>query len=428
MDTEVMIQVLLMLLVVFVLARLASSVFNRFGVPGLIGEILIGIAIANFVIGDWSLMGALDLENEHSLNREILSVLAELGAIFLLFSVGLETRVKHLMSVGKTAFMVAVLGVMVPFILGYAFILAWDGNSTHAMFIGASMVATSVGITARVIKDMKLTEKKESRIIIGAAVIDDILGMIILAIVVGTAGSNGGGVADIALITVSAVLFVVIILLFCAKCVPKINGYMEKRKAAKLAADPNCKQTTVNKLALAIIVCLGLALLSQYIGLAAIIGAFLAGMVFADNAWEWGLEQKVESLNVFLVSFFFVNVGLNVDLSSVTGQVLLLAVIIILIAILSKYVGCFTGAKLADKEMDRTSANIIGIGMVPRGEVGIIVASIGLGLGASVFSRDLYTVVVLMSVITTIIAPVFLSRAFRKKYPGEYCLTADDKI
>lgn len=426
MSTEVLVQILLMLFVVFVLARLASTIFNRFGVPGLIGEILIGIVIANLVIGDWSLMDSLGL-TEGSFNLELMEVLAELGVIFLLFSVGLETRVKHLTSVGRAAILVAVLGVLVPFILGYAFILYWDGNVQHAMFMGAAMVATSVGITARVIKDMKLTDTKEARIIVGAAVIDDILGMIILAIVAGMAESGGDiSIASVASIAIMAVVFVLVILLFCAKCVPKINEYMEKRKAARLEADPNCKVYSVNKLALAIAVCLGLAMLSQWIGLAAIIGAFLAGMIFADHAWEWDLEHKVESLNVFLVSFFFVNVGLKVDIGSITGQVLLLAVIIIILAIISKYIGCSLGAKFGDKELDKDSTNIIGIGMIPRGEVGIIVASIGLSYGA--ITGDLYTVVVLMSVVTTLIAPLFLSRAFRKKYTPEYCVTADDKI
>ena len=405
MESEVLGQILLMLFVIFILAYAASAVFNRFGVPGLIGEILIGIAIANIVVGDWSFREMLGLQ-AGSMNEEILEVLAELGVIFLLFAVGLETKVCNLLSIGKTAFYVALLGVIIPFILGYTFIMYYDGNTYHAMFMGAAMVATSVGITARVIKDMGLTDRKESRIIIGAAVIDDILGMIVLAVVAGMAETGEFSITNILIISISAVLFVILIILFCLKGIPKIQAYSCRRKECG-------KSTNVNMLALSIIVCLGLAALSQYIGLAAIIGAFLAGMLFADCSCEWKLSDKVEALNVFLVSFFFVSVGFKIDISDMTSEILMVGIVIIILAFISKYVGCYIGSK-TDRSMEKDSSNIIGIGMVPRGEVGIIVASIGLATG--VLSNSLYSVVVMMSIVTTIIAPVFLSRAFKKKY------------
>ena len=407
---------LIMLATVLLLAKAASAVFDRFGIPGLIGEILAGVLIANLVIGDWSFMGFLELGAGTS-NQTVLDVLAELGVIFLLFSVGLETRVKELMSVGRAAFLVAALGVMVPFIMAYAFMMFHDGNTTHAMFLGAALVATSVGITARVIKDMRLTETKEAKIIIGAAVIDDIMGMVILAIVVGMATSGSANVSDALLITVEAVVFVLVTLLFCLKGIPKINEYFEKRASAEAHEHSSADdRRPLQRMALMIIVCLIFSALSQYIGLAAIIGAFLAGMIFADNIREWGLEGKVEILNVFFVSFFFVNVGLKVDIAAVDTEILILATAVILIAFVSKYVGCFAGAKFGDRSVDRESANIIGIGMIPRGEVGIIVASIGLAEGA--VTAQIYTVVVMMSLVTTVVAPILLSRAYRKKYPN----------
>ena len=406
MESEVLGQILLMLFVIFILAYAASAVFNRFGVPGLIGEIFIGIAIANIAIGDWSFRDMLGLQTG-GINEEILEVLAELGVIFLLFAVGLETRVCNLLSIGKTAMYVAILGVIIPFVLGYAFIMYYDGNTYHAMFMGAAMVATSVGITARVIKDMGLTEKKESRIIIGAAVIDDILGMIVLAVVAGMAETGELSITSILVITVSAVLFVILIILFCMKGVPRISEYFGKRKECG-------KETKVNMLALSIIACLGLAAMSQYIGLAAIIGAFLAGMLFADCSCEWKLSDKVESLNVFLVSFFFVSVGFKIDLSDMTSEILMIGVVVIIFAFISKYVGCYAGSRIGDKTMEKDSSRIIGVGMIPRGEVGIIVASIGLSAG--VLSNSLYSVVVMMSIVTTIIAPIFISKAFKKKY------------
>ena len=412
-------QLLFMLAVVLLLAKSASVVFNKFGVPGLIGEIFIGILIANLVIGDWSLLEALGLGggNNPTENQYILDVLGELGIIFLLFSVGLETRVRELISVGRAAFMVAILGVVIPFGMAYAFMMFQDGNSTHAMFLGAALVATSVGITARVIKDMKLTDTKEAKIIIGAAVIDDVMGMVILAIVVGMATSGSADIVHALTITISAVVFVFATMLFCLKGVPKIDEYMKNRPKAQKAQSCDADvQGQAWKAAMMIITCLAFAVISQWIGLAAIIGAFLAGMVFADNIEEWDMKEKMDILNIFFVSFFFVNVGLKVDLSSITGEILLLAAVVIIIAFASKYIGCFLGAKFGDKSLDKSSANIIGIGMVPRGEVGIIVASIGLAEYA--ITGELYTIVVMMSVITTIVAPIFLCRACRKKYCG----------
>ena len=429
-------KILLMILVVFASAKLASFIFNRIGIPGLVGEILVGVIFASLVIGDSTIaekLGLFDLAQDPRDNTtayHVLEVFSELGVMFLLFSVGLETRVKDLMSVGKAAFLVALLGVLIPFAFGYAYIEFFqDGNMYHALFLGAAMVATSVGITARVIKDMRLTDAKESRIIIGAAVIDDILGMIVLAIVSGMANSGGDvNIVDILVITLSAFGFVIAVMLFAYFVVPKIKQKVQEYNDAKFEKDKNYIPTKYNMLILAIILCFGFAWLANFIGLAAIIGAFLAGMIFADYAVIWGLEEKMEAINTLLVSFFFVNVGLKVDLSGINADLILTIVIVIVLAVLGKFIGCSLGAKLGDKTLEKSSTSIIGIGMVPRGEVGIIVASIGLGMGEAIFSRELYTVVVLMSVITTIIAPPMLSAAFKKKYKTDYVVQPDDQI
>lgn len=430
-----LISVLLMLLVVFVAAKLASFLFNRFGVPGLVGEILVGIILA-ISIGDSSIAQFLGLyeiqegvrvEGE---NFEILHVLAEVGVMFLLFSVGLETRVKDLMAVGKTAFLVALLGVIVPFIFGFLYVdmVYMQGNMQYALFLGAAMVATSVGITARVIKDKHLIEAKESRIIIGAAVIDDVLGMIVLAIVSGMASSSGDiDIGHVILITVEAFIFVIAMMVIAGKVVPWIHEVVQARNERKWKEDNNYVPVKLNMLAVAIAACFGFAWLAEFIGLAAIIGSFLAGMLFADYAFEWKLEEKIEGITTFLVSFFFVYVGLMVDLSAVDSEVIISFVVVLILAIIGKYVGCGIGAKIGDKTTDMTSFNIIGIGMIPRGEVGIIVATIGLGIFGSGFS-PLYTIVVLMSVATTIIAPPLLSMAFSRKYKDEFIIQPEDRL
>lgn len=421
-----MMEVLFAMAVILALARLGSIIFAKLGLPGLIGEILVGVIIAN-IAGGAFMTDVLNIDvavpND---NYEVLHVLAELGVIFLLFSVGLETKVKDLLGSGKAAFLCAVLGVILPFIAGFALILALGDYSTNAaMFMGAAMVATSVGITARIIKDMKLMDAKESRIIIAAAVIDDVLGMVVLAIVQGMAVSDDINMVDLAIIIFKAVAFVLVAIAVAKWVVPKIHDFFDERNR-KIVASGKVPYS-FNKLVLSIIVCLSMAYLAEYIGLAAIIGAFLAGMMFANYAWEWELEHKIEAITSFLISFFFVNVGLQVDLSTMTeASVLILAGIVIVLALLTKYIGCGVGARLGDKTVDKSSMNIIGVGMMPRGEVGIIIAAIGLASG--VMTADLYGVVVLMSVATTIIAPPILSSLFKKKYKEEYTIVPEDNL
>jgi len=433
-------KILLMLLVVFATAKGVSFIFNRIGIPGLVGEILVGVVFASVMIGDSTIAVKLgifemtpDGRSDDTVINHVLEVFSELGVMFLLFSVGLETRVKDLLSVGKAAFLVAGLGVVIPFVFGYAFIeISQGGNMYHALFMGAAMVATSVGITARVIKDMRLTDAKESRIIIGAAVIDDILGMIVLAIVSGMANSGEIDITNIIIITLSAFAFVIGTMLFAFFVVPRIKAWVQSYNDKKFEKDKDFIPIKFNMMILAIALCFAFALLAETLGLAAIIGAFLAGMIFADYAVIWGMEEKVEAINSLLVSFFFVNVGLKVDMSGIDTNLVITLAAVIVLAVLGKYIGCSIGAKLGDKSLGKASTNIIGIGMVPRGEVGIIVASIGLRIaeesGVDVFTPELYTVVVLMSVITTIISPPLLSAAFRKRYKTDYVVQPEDQL
>lgn len=438
-----LLQLLLALVVLFALARVGSAIVSRFGLPGLIGEIVMGVIIANLVIGDFSLMDALHITlddpttklNEESDVYKVIYAIAELGVIFLLFTVGMETKVKDLMSSGRAALLCAILGVIVPFICGYALVMSiGDGNTNHALFLAASMVATSVGITARIIKDMHLMDAKEARIIIAAAVIDDVLGMIVLAIVKGMVQSGEISIGSIALITLQAVAFVFVIIAACKWVVPRIYDYFEARKKAKEAKGE--VPASVNKLVLALIVCLAMSAFAEHIGLAAIIGAFLAGMLFADHAWEWGLEEKIDSISTFMLSFFFLNVGMHVNLSSMSdSSIIILTVATLVLALISKFIGCGLGAKIGDRSLNKQSLGIIGVGMMPRGEVGIIIASIGLMLTYKVgdvevraMSEELYTVVVLMSVITTIVAPPILAKLFRRKYNEEYRILDEDTL
>ena len=426
-------QVLLTLAVVFILAKTMSRVVSKLGAPGLVGEIVLGVILANLVLGDFNIAEALDIREGDSTN-EVLEIFSELGVVFLLFTVGLETRVKDLTSVGKAAVLVATLGVIVPFIVGYVYVMFfYDGEFYHAMFMGAAMVATSVGITARVIKDMGLMDVKESRIIIGAAVIDDILGMIVLAIVSGMAKTGEIDFVNVIEVAVIAVGFVLIVLIIAGKILPLLHQKIRERNDRRIAEDPDFVPVRANMFIVALAVCLVFAYFADYVGLATIIGSFLGGMLFAEHAWEWKLEDKFESISTLFVSFFFVYVGMNVNLEMFFDkpELLVTAFIVIVLACITKYIGCGMGAKIADPHLEKSSFNIIGCGMMPRGEVGIIVALLGTKIlvdGASVVSDEMYAIIVLMCIATTLIAPPILSVLYNKKYKTEYKIADEDKL
>ncbi|MDX2031574.1 MAG: cation:proton antiporter [Blastocatellia bacterium] len=370
------------LFVMFVAAKLAAEIFERLHQPAVAGEILAGIIIGPGVL-------ALVAPNE------LTSALAEIGVIFLLFLVGLETKPADIFRVGPRALAVAILGVIVPFILGWAVMLAWGVTNIEAIFVGSAMVATSVGITARVLGQMGLLNLEVSRIILGAAVIDDILGLLILAVV----SSMARGEINYAQILTTAgmaVGFTLLIILVGARAVNRISPRIEKLKVGQ------------SYLVFGLSLCLGLALVASYIGVAAIIGAFLAGMALSESAEKTDMPHQAEAVTEFLLPFFLANIGMQLKLDSFLNRsTIVLAVLITFLAVIAKLIGCGAAAW----SMGRKKAAQVGMGMVPRGEVGIVVAQIGLGL--HVISDAVYGVVLFMAIATTLIAPPFLARLFK---------------
>ena len=370
-------QILFSLFLIFASAKLLGEVFERFKQSAVIGEILAGVILGPQV---FNLIGT----------SEIFPVLAQIGAIILLFTIGLQTKVEEMMSVGRTSLIVAFLGVIFPFIFGYLYILIIDHTTVEAMFIGAAMVATSVGITARVFADLGIIEAKVARVILGAAVIDDVIGLVVLAIVTGL-GKGTLSFVKIGLIVLEAVGFIAFLIIIGRKVVHR----MIPRVASFRTRDA--------VFSLAILFCLFLSAVASYIDLAAIVGAFLAGMVLAELNIEFNLSVKTESLYNFLVPFFFVILGSWVDLSIFAKPALLWAALIITVfAILGKLIGCGLGAL----NLGKKDAVVVGFGMVPRGEVGMIIASIGLSMKA--ITSDLYTVIIFMVMATTLITPPIL--------------------
>ncbi len=373
--------------IIFGAAKLLGEVFERLNQPGIVGEILAGIVIGPSVLG-WIAPG------------EFLDALAELGVMFLLFRVGLEVKASELVRVGGTAMVVAGLGVAVPFAFGWGILALWGAQSIEAIFMGAAMVATSVGITAQVLASRGLMQVRAAKIILAAAVVDDVLGLLVLALVSSVARGEIR-VLDLVITALAAIGFTVLVATWGTRTVSRVLPQMgEKLRLAEA------------EFALSMILLFGLALLAVYAGVAAIIGAFLAGMALSESVGD-RVHDLAHGVTELLVPFFLAGIGLHLSLGAFSDvSTLMLAGTILLAAIVSKFAGCGLGAI----GLGKADAVRIGTGMVPRGEVGLVVAQIGLGLG--VVSARIYGVVVFMAVATTLVAPPLLAAAFRGAKPA----------
>jgi Kef-type K+ transport system membrane component KefB len=377
---------LLELFVIFVAAKLGGELFERFKMPAVLGEILAGVVFGPYAVG-WVIP-----------SPTVLSV-AELGAIFLLFTVGLETRPKDLLRVGREATAVALGGIALPFIFGFGYMALASHPIHESTFVAAAMVATSVGITARVLRDIEALNTSAARIILGAAVIDDIIGMILLALVVGLVSVGGVRWLQLAVLTLEALAFTFFMLFVAPRVMRRVS--------------PNIGRLSTHnpQLILALTICLGLSVAAEKIGLAAIIGAFFAGLTFSDFSPRWNLQPRVEAINEFLAPFFFFTMGARLNLKVLTPDLIMAAAIISVLAIIAKILGC--GLPVMGR--GRQVAMQVGVGMTPRGEVGLIVALIGLQM--NMISPSAYAIVIFMTAATTLFAPPVLRILFRKT-PG----------
>ncbi len=399
--------VVLSLAVMLLSAKLGGHFAVRFKQPAVLGELLVGV-----LLGNLSLLGLAWFEP--MAQDTFVDMFARVGVIILLFEVGLESTVSQMMKVGVSALLVAVIGVVVPFAVGYLVTRALlpEASTYVALFIGATLTATSVGITARVLKDLEKNQLPESRVILGAAVIDDVLGLVILAVVTGVIGAADRGselaLSEVAVTLGKAVAFLVLSLVIGIWLSPRMFKFASRLRAGMVL------------LAFALAFCFGLAWLADFIGLAPIVGAFAAGLILEDVHYaelktkeHHTLEQLVHPLSNFLVPIFFVLMGMRTDLQSFTAPgVLSLAAALTVVAIGGKLV---SGLGALGKGLDRLS---IGVGMVPRGEVGLIFASIGSQLtvkGERVIDEKVFSAVVVMVIVTTMLTPPVLKWSLNRR-------------
>ena len=403
--------VLLGLAAMLLAAKVCGEVFERFGQPAVLGELAAGIILGNLAL--FGLGWAEPLKT-----NQVIAALAELGVIILLFEVGLETNLDEMRAVGWSSFLVAVLGVIVPFFLGWG-VAQWFIPEEHLLgkiFIGATLCATSVGITARVLKDIGKLDTPAARIVLGAAVVDDVLGLIILAVIQGVIKATGSGAAvsvlGFVLIAVKAFGFLALALAVGHFLMPRLVrgvGHFEGRGVL---------------LSMGLAFCLVMAWLAGLVGLAPIVGAFAAGLILDEVHFESvaqhekkDLEQLLAPVSVILVPVFFVLMGLKVNLKELARPELLgFAAVLTLAAIIGKQV-CALG--VLEKGVNRLS---VGLGMIPRGEVGLIFAGIGAtlmlpnanGAPERVINEATFGAIVIMVLVTTLVTPPALKWAMSR--------------
>ncbi|MDT5263156.1 MAG: hypothetical protein QOC61_2160 [Acidobacteriota bacterium] len=403
--------VLLALALMLLIAKLGGELFTKLKQPAVLGELLGGI-----LFGSLSLFGVAWVERLRA--DAVVGALAEIGVIILLFEVGLESNLGEMRSVGWSSFLVATLGVVVPFFLGWGvavLFLPGEQMLVH-VFIGATLCATSVGITARVLRDLGRLQTREASIILGAAVIDDVLGLLILAVVAGAirASANGQTLAlfDVGLIALKSIAFLAGAILLGQYVVPHLfrgAGRLESRGVL---------------ISFAVAFCFLLSWTAAAVGLAPIVGAFAAGLVLDEAHFESFVrrgEQQVSELlapvSALLVPVFFVLMGLKVDLGAfASARVLGFALVLTFVAILGKQ-ACSLG--VTQRGVGRLA---VGLGMIPRGEVGLIFAGIGAtlvlpnaqGITEPVIGPATFAAVVIMVVVTTLVTPPALKWALQR--------------
>lgn len=379
------------------------------GQPSVLGELLIGIGLGNL------LLPVLGHTVQLARSDPTLLFLGQVGVLILLFDVGLEADLRALAGVGVSSLLVALVGIAVPMGLGWALAAWWlpDSPALAHVFIGATLAATSVGITARVLKDLKATQRREGQIILGAALIDDILGLVVLAVVAGTVTAAAGGGAGLSALAIGAIVLRAVLFLG----VTIVLGHFLSGPIVRLAGKTGHPETM---LVVGLALCFTLAFVAEQIGLADIVGAFAAGLLLDPygkgvraRAEDATLAELLRPLSSLFVPLFFVLMGLQVDVVSLLNPTILIFAGVLTVAAVAGKLASAAG--VVSRGVDRLA---VGLGMIPRGEVGLIFAGIGASLtlrGEPLLSTGMFSAVVVMVLVTTLVAPIGLRWALTRR-------------
>jgi Kef-type K+ transport system membrane component KefB len=395
------VHIIISLAVLLFSAKLFAEIFHRIKMPVVLGELLAGIIVGPFALGGLPIFNGEPLV----ILDETVKHIGEIAAIVILFIAGLEITPREFLKGGAASFTVGSLGVIIPFFVGFYVFLTFGLEAIESMLVATALTATSIAITIQVLTELGKMQTKEARLILGAAIVDDILAIAALSVVTTMVqtGDISPAIMDITFLILKILGLFAVLLIGSVLLVPRIlhierlwrsEGSMEGVTTAAF---------------------FGAAGLAAFVGLSPIVGSFSVGMAVASTRVIKQVEEYVSKLGIIFAPLFFAIIGAQVDLRGVNIEVLYLSGIIIAIAVVTKLVGCGLPALIFLKDKGR--AMKVGIGMVSRGEVGLIVAGVGVSSGA--LSADIYTTVIIMVALTTIITPIWLKIAYRKEENGK---------
>jgi len=368
------------LIIILFSVKVLGRISKKLGLPSLFGKLLVGI-----ILGP-SMLGILH-------PSFILKKLAEIGVILLMFLAGLETNINYLKKTFLASTLTALGGVILPLLGGVGCALIWDYELNTALFIGVILVATSVSISVETLRETGKLQTFEGYTILGAAVIDDILGLFALSTILGFISGNGQ-IMVFNILILKIIIFFIIVIFTGNLIIPIVLSFVFK------------DLTYEGKLTFALIIAFAFALIAEYFGLAGIVGAYLAGIIISQTrAGNQNLFEKVEVIgHSFFFPVFFASIGVTADLSSLNGNLLVFTVIATLLAIITKILGASSGAKLSG--LNFKNSLVIGAGMVPRGEVALIIANIG--MESRLLTVDLYTSMIVLTIVTAVVTPLLI--------------------
>lgn len=394
---SVFIHIIISLSILLFSAKIFAEIFQRIKQPVVLGELLAGIIVGPYALGGLPLFGGEPLV----VLDETIKYIGELAAIIILFIAGLEITPREFLRGGMASFTVGALGVIVPFSVGFVVLSIYGFDSFETLLIATALTATSIAISIQVLTELGRMQSKEARLILGAAIVDDILAIAILSVVVTMvqSGNTTPQIMDIAFIILKILGLFAVLLIGAIFLIPRIL-HREKLWRSK---------GSIEGITTAIF--FGIAGLAAYVGLSPIVGAFAAGMAVASTKLVKQVEEYAHKLQFIFAPLFFAIIGAQVDLRGVNIDVLIISGIIIAIAISTKLVGCGLPSMIFLK--DKQGSMRVGIGMISRGEVGLIVA--GVGVTSGVLSTDIYTSIIIMVATTTIITPIWLKKSFKNK-------------
>ena len=383
-------------------AKLMAELFLRLTLPIVLGELIAGMIVGPFALGGLQIIDGKQLLQ---INDEI-KILGEMGAIVILFMAGLEMTPKEFLKGGKAAFVVGTLGVVIPFFIGLAVFQLFGFDALQSMLIATALTATSIAISIQVLSEFGKLKTPEARLIIGAAIVDDILAIAVLSVVTSIAGSDGGvdniDITEVTITILQVLGFFAIMLIVSVVVIPKI-------------ITPRIWKAKGSVEGIATAAFFGAAALAGSIGLSPIVGAFAVGMALSTTKVFEKVENYVGKIGLIFAPLFFAIIGAQVDLRAVDLNILMLSAIIVIVAVTTKLFGCGLPAMYFLKSKQKGMR--VGIGMISRGEVGLIVA--GVGITAGILTSEVYSTIIIMVVVTTIITPIWLKIEYRKEQKND---------